>query len=285
MNQIKFNTTPAEEEWQPHSPIVHGNSVDLSILQIYIVFTALAIITSNALLLHRLLKKKKKQKTRADKIFIILFCSDIAVGLFSPPVISLELFWCAANVFVAIFSSYSFWNFVICFPFFFSWTLIIIIALDRVFIITKAQVYKKCITMKVLYWVITFSLLFIFVLVTVAITELKRNNSYSTLHIVHLIELFFIFITIIAYAYLFYFVRSKSRVIENKRHCGDHDNLHLHMFVIFYFSSFCWCYYLFLRSNTKSKNAGKPVLLEYYFTIFKFICKCIYNTLSQSWKS
>ena len=223
MNQTKFNTTSAEEEWQPHCLIVHVNSVDLLILQTYIIFTALAIITSNALLLHRLLKKKKKQKTRADKIFIILSCSDIAVGLFSLPVISLELFSCVA-VFVAIFSSYLFWNFAVCFPFFFSWTLVIIIALDRVLIITKAQVYKKYITMKVLYWVIIFSLLFIFVLVTVAITELKRNNSYSTLHIVHLIELFFIFITIIAYAYLFYFVRSKSRVIENKRRCGANFN-------------------------------------------------------------
>ena len=88
MNQTKFNTTTDQEEWQPLCLIVHGNSVDILILLIYIIFTALAITTSNALLLHRLLKKK--QKTRADKMFIILSCSDIAVGLFSLPVISLE---------------------------------------------------------------------------------------------------------------------------------------------------------------------------------------------------
>ena len=223
MNQTKFNnTTTAQEQWQPPCLIVHGNSVDLLILLIYIIFTALAITASNALLLHLLLKKK--QKTRADKMFIILSCSDIAVGLFSLPVISLELFSCAANVFVAIFTSYLLWNFAVCFPFFFSWTLIIIITLDRVLIITKAQVYKKYITMKVLYWVTIFFLLFIFVLVTVAIMELERNNSYSTLYIVHLLELCFTFITILAYAYLFHFVRSKSRVIENKRHCGTNFN-------------------------------------------------------------
>ena len=88
MNQTKFNTTTDQEEWQPLCLIVHGNSVDILILLIYIIFTALAITTSNALLLHRLLKKK--QKTRTDKMFIILSCSDIAVGLFSLPVISLE---------------------------------------------------------------------------------------------------------------------------------------------------------------------------------------------------
>ena len=187
MNQTKFNTTTDQEEWQPPCLIVHGNSVDILILLIYIIFTALAITTSNALLLHRLLKKK--QKARADKMFIILSCSDIAVGLFSLPVISLEWFSCAANVFVAVFSSYLLWNFAVCFHFFFSWTLIIIITLDRVLIITKAHVYKKCITMKVLYWVITFFLLFIFILVTTAIMELEQKNSYSTLYTVHLLEL------------------------------------------------------------------------------------------------
>ena len=118
MNQTKFNTSTAQEEWQPPCLIVHDNSVDILILLIYIIFPALAIITSNALLLHRLLKKK--QKTRADKIFIILSCSDIAVGLFSLPMISLELFSCAPNVFVAVFSSYLLWSFAVCFPFFFS---------------------------------------------------------------------------------------------------------------------------------------------------------------------
>ena len=58
----------------------------------YIIFTALVIITSNAVLLQKLLKKK--QKTRADKIFIMLSCSDTGAGLFSIPMMSLELFTC-----------------------------------------------------------------------------------------------------------------------------------------------------------------------------------------------
>ena len=246
MNQTKFNTTTDQEEWQPPCLIVHGNSVDILILLIYIIFTALAIITSNALLLHRLLKKK--QKTRADKMFIILSCSDIAVGLFSLPVISLKLFSCAANVFVAVFSSYALWNFAAYFPFIFSWTLIIIIALDRVFVITKAQVYKKCCTMKVLYWVITLCLLLTFVMLTLAIKELQRNgrNSHMTCYIILLFEFCLIFITIMVYAYLFHFVRSKSRVIENKRHCGTNFNKKL-MITITY-TYICLLFFTFPHS-------------------------------------
>ena len=218
MNQTKFNNTTAYEEWEPRCLIVQSNSVDLLILQIYIIFTALAIITSNALLLHRLLEKQRK--TRADKIFTILSCSDIGVGLFSIPVISLELFSCAAHVFGAIFPFYLLWNFAACFPFIFSWTLIIIIALDRVLIITKAQIYKKYITMKLLYWVIM---------------ELQRNghNSYMTFYIVLLFELCFIVVTVIAYAYLFHFVRSKSRVVENKRHGRTDFNKKLMMTITY----------------------------------------------------
>ena len=233
MNQTKFNNTTAYEEWEPRCLIVQSNSVDLLILQIYIIFTALAIITSNALLLHRLLKKQRK--TRADKIFTILSCSDIGVGLFSIPVISLELFSCAANVFGAIFPFYLLWNFAACFPFIFSWTLIIIIAFDRVLIITKAQIYKKYITMKVLYRVIILFLLFIFVLVTLAIMDLQRNghNSYMTFYIVLLLELCFIVVTVIAYAYLLHFVRSKSRVVENKRHGRTDFNKKLMMTITY----------------------------------------------------
>ena len=113
-------------------------------------------------------------------------------------------------------------DFLILFPYTFSTTLIMIIALDRVFIITKAQVYEKYITIKVLYWIIIICLLLTFVMLTLAIIELQRNgrNSHMTCYIILLFELCLIFITIMAYAYLFHFVRLKSRVIENKRHCG-----------------------------------------------------------------
>ena len=49
-----------------------------------------AIVISNGILLHKLFMKRCK--TRPDKIFITLSCSDISVSLFSIAIISIPLF-------------------------------------------------------------------------------------------------------------------------------------------------------------------------------------------------
>ena len=138
--------------WQLPCLILHNHSVDLLILQIYTIFTALAIVTSNSVLLYKL--SKKKQKTRTDKIFIILSCSDIGVGSFSIPLISLQLFICDHGFVYAMFPLV--WYFSGSFPYIFSWTSTIIITLDRALILTKAHVHKKYITMKVLIGLLYF---------------------------------------------------------------------------------------------------------------------------------
>ena len=238
MNQTKFNTTTTQETLHLTCLILHNHFIDLLMIQIYNIFIALAIVTSNAVLLHKL--SKKKQKTRTDKIFIILSCSDIGVGLFSTPVISLELFLCG-HVFVSTMFNLV-WHFSAYFPPYFSWTLIIIITLDRALIITKAHVYKNYITMKVLYWVIIFCLLLTFTVTTLFITEINlKRNSHVMFYIVVSAELCFIFITITANVYLFHFVRSKSRKIAKKRHGGINFNKNLIITITY----ICLCLLLF----------------------------------------
>ena len=90
MNQTKFDTFDLTRKWKPSKSHFYNHSINTFMLQIYFIFTALAIIISNGALLWKLFKKR--YKTRADKIFIILSCSDIGVGLFSIPIISLPLF-------------------------------------------------------------------------------------------------------------------------------------------------------------------------------------------------
>ena len=150
-------------------------------LQVYFIFTALAIVISNGVLLWKLFKKR--YKTRADKIFIILSCSDIGVGLFSIPIISLPLFKWDASAF-DMHHTFDYIYHFICifaasFPYGFSWTLVAIIALDRVFIITKGQIYKQYITMKTLYWIITFCLILILAIVIIFIMRYKLFKGYS----------------------------------------------------------------------------------------------------------
>ena len=128
--------------------------------------------------------------------------------------------------------SFWWWNvaltvvFLALFPCRFSATLIMIVALDRVFIITKAQVYKKYITMKVLYWIIMLCLLLNIVMVALCIMEITLELISSTvIHILLSGELCFIFIIIMVYIYLFHFVRSNTRKIANKRHGGINFNI------------------------------------------------------------
>ena len=218
MNKTKFNTTADQTTCRSFQ----NYSVNLLILQMCIIFTLLAIVISNVALLRKLFKKK--QKTRADKIFIILSCSDIGVGLFSIPMMYLELFLCDFIV-NTMFYFNLLRHFSAHFPHSFSETLIIIIALDRVFIITKAQVYKKYITMKVLYQIIAFALILNLAVMTFSIMEKTLEpDSHVVFYILISVEICFLFITIIAYVYLFHFLQSKSKKIADKKHSGNNFN-------------------------------------------------------------
>ena len=232
MNQTKSNTSAPREEWQwqPSQLFLQNHSVDVLILQICCVFTGIAIIISNSILLYILFKKRCK--TRADKVFIILSCSDIIVGLFSVPIISLPLF--IRNFDTLGFTMFLIWNFSAYFPYCFSWTLIIIIAIDRVLIITKGYIYTKYVPMKVLYRVIIFCLLFILAIVILTIAEkITKYNSRIMIYVQLALEICFIIITVVAYIYLFFFVQSKSRKIRNKRHGGINFNKNLTMTVTY----------------------------------------------------
>lgn len=59
-------------------------------LEIFFIFTALAIKILNGILISDIFQKRCK--TRANKTFIILSCSNISVWLFSVSIISIPLF-------------------------------------------------------------------------------------------------------------------------------------------------------------------------------------------------
>ena len=232
-NESKKNNTSAPREpwqWQTSELLFQNYSADVLILQIYCVFTGLAIIISNSILLHKLFNKSAK--TRADKVFMILSCSDIIVGLFSVPTIALPLF--IRDFDTLGFMMFLIWNFSAYFPYCFSWALIIIIALDRVLIITKGHIYKKYVPMRVLYRVIIFCLAFILIIViTIIMEKTMRFNSRIMVHVQLALEICFIIITVVAYIYLFYFVQSTSGKIANKRHGGININKNLMMTVTY----------------------------------------------------
>ena len=198
MNQTKFDTFDSAKKWQTSKSLFYNRSVNTFMLQIYFIFTGLAIVISNGVLLRKLFMKK--YKTRADKTFIILSCSDIGFGLFSIPIISLPLFKWDISAFVIHYAFdyiYHFtWLFSASFPYIFSWILVVIIALDKVFIIIKGQMHKKYITMKTLNR-ITFCLIFMLAIVII-FHMLFKGNAPVNFFTVMFMELSFIFITIVA---------------------------------------------------------------------------------------
>ena len=185
---------------------------------------SVVIVVSNGLLLYKLLKKKKK--TRADKLFVILSASDICVGSISLPVSSLPLIITDFEFLCKISPCLTFFFY---FPYIFSWTMVIIISVDRVLMITKRHIYGKFVTMKVLYSVMTFLLLkdiLSAMFMSFYIDVLDFNNKfiqYSQLFI----ESFFISVTVISYLCLLYYVRSRSRKIGASKHTANKNEKRL----------------------------------------------------------
>ena len=233
MNNTTNKTFPfSKEKCHTLSMLFGEYYTDILILQIYYVFTALTIVISNGLLLHALISKKCK--TRPDKLFLIMSSSDVGVGLFSIPLVSLPLFTKHFNM-ICIFSPAI--NFFLYCPYMFSWTMVIIIAVDRVFLITKGHIYEKYITMKVLYRLIAFVLVFDFAVGTFVALDKEYLEGIHPLILYTQVftEISFIGLTVAAYIYLFYFVCSKSKNVNNARHCSIKYSKRLLMTVTYTF--------------------------------------------------
>ena len=94
--------------------------------------------------------------------------------------------------------------------------------------------------MKHLYGLTTFSLsINLIMAITVAMDgELLEGLSFAMRYTQMVGEVFFIIVTIVAYMYLAYFLRSKSREIANPRHGGIKIDKKLSMtvFLLFFIS-------------------------------------------------
>ena len=88
------------------------------------------------------------------------------------------------------------WIFSACCPYGFSWKSVVIIAIDRALIVTKGQIHKNYITMKILYWIIT---LYLLLSLVVAIlfrlrSDLFEGYSQVFVFVFRFLELSFVFI-------------------------------------------------------------------------------------------
>ena len=89
------------------------------------------------------------------------------------------------------------WIFSACCPYGFSWKSVAIIALDRALIVTKGQIHKNYITMKILYRIITLHLLLSLVVAILFRLRSALFEGYSQVFVFvfRFLELSFVFIT------------------------------------------------------------------------------------------
>ena len=198
------------------------NGIDITVLQICIPLISSLILITNGVLLRRLLLKK--EKARPDKLFIILSLSDMGVGALSAPSLSVFVFFTNPDVLCKVLTISQVFLY---FPMFFSWFMVIIIAIDRSLMITKTAKYSKYITLKVLYIVI--GILFISNAVVFSVLSYARGpqiyqEQFDMEHIVQLIiENTFMFTVAALYAYLLYYVRKKARKFEKNAKHGNRN--------------------------------------------------------------
>ena len=200
----------------------HKSGIDITVLQICIPLISFLILMANGVLLRRLVLKK--EKTRPDKLFIILSLSDMGVGAFSAPSLSVLVFFTNRDVLCKLLTISQVFLY---FPMLFSWFLVIIIAIDRSLMITKTAKYSKYITLKVLYIII--GILFISNAIVFSVISYTRgpqiyHEEFDIGHIIQLIiENTFMFTVAALYAYLLYYVRKKARKFENNAKHGNHN--------------------------------------------------------------
>ena len=235
---------------------------DIFLLAVFYYIIAVVIVIANGLLLYKLLEKKQKRRT--DKLFIILSLSDICVGLVSVPVTSLPFFITDFEILCKLSTSVIFFFY---FPYIFSWTVVIIISVDRVLMVTRCHMYQKFVTMNVLYFLIAFFLLkdiLSVIFMSLYLDALEFSNTLLQF-ILLLTESFFIFSTVILYLYLLYFVKSKSKKMRPFRHTLNQyeKRLTVKIIVIFIclviftmpqFVGIIFTFYVDVESPTRKRN-------------------------------
>ena len=201
----------------------HHHGIDLTILVAFSVLTAILIVTANGCLLIKLLRKK--DKVRADKLFVILCFSDIGIGIFAIPVQSVLLFSPNLEIVCLL---HKLLTFASSFPFSFSWVMLVIIVTDRCFIITRCRLYNNYITMKMLYIIIAIELASSITSVTlIALTRELRVHptEFDFFHVFQTIaQIFFTLVGASLHGYLLHFVRKNSKKFHPKTRHGNRSH-------------------------------------------------------------
>ena len=186
--------------------------------------SSIIIIVANVIAIRVLINQRvqTREQKMFIKMFILLSTSDIVVGIFTVPFTMLlfypeisEDIYCKLLP-VIIYAIYT--------PVNFSWTTTIVIALDRILLITQSQIYVQYMTGKMLCYVfiqnfLIANLLSIWTITTVKYPPKILDINPFTITLIAF-EITFIFITGSLYIHLLYYVCRESRGLKASRYVG-----------------------------------------------------------------
>ena len=253
---------------------------EVTTLKIMYCASFIIIIVANGILLWRLAFRMRR--SRSNLLFIFLSLSDIFVALISIPIMALDLFkkdftprcFLPCEVYVVL--QY--------FPYVYSWSLTIVIALDRYFVVTQRRRYEAFITKKrifivaILLLISTFGVSLLYIVVKMSIRSLLKMA----------IEVLLILTTVFSYINLLHFVRKKSKAARKGQYgAGKKDASSTKLTRIIAYIFFCqvvlslpqWIY-LFVLINLKSEKTLTSIMkqrLIYRWLIILRFSNCYTN--------
>ena len=253
---------------------------EVTILKIMYCLSFITIIVANGILLWRLAFRMRR--SRSNLLFIFLSLSDIFVALISIPIMALDLFnkqftpGCFLPCEVYVVLQY--------FPYVYSWSLTVVIALDRYFVVTQKRKYEEFITKKrifiiaILLLISTFGASLLYIVVEMSIRTLVKMA----------IEVLLILITVFSYVNLLHFVRKKSKAARKGEYgAGKKDASSIKLTRIIAYIFFCqvvlslpqWIY-LFVLINLKTEKTLTSIMkqrLIYRWLIILRFSNCYTN--------
>ena len=210
--------------------------------EVVTMLSSITIVVTSGLVLHHIYGKLRRSRT--DLLFVVLSISDIGVGLMSQTFLGL---WALCNcspvdcIDSVVLGIAGF--FFIFFPHMFSHTVTTIMAVDRLLIITKNQIYENLVTKRILKGIVAFSLaLSVGFCTWFTYTKYHMVGSYILSHIINLaINVVSPVIIIAAYIYLLFFIRRQSNAMLHCKNTGSKDFKRLTKTIMFIFISQSIC--------------------------------------------
>ena len=244
----------------------------ITLLVVFEVATALSAITitiTSRLVLHHIYGKVRR--SRADLLFIILSISDIGVGSLSQTTSGIIRMCMCKDCRKIVKQTNFFFFFFTLFPRMFSDIVTTIVAIDRLFLVTKHHCYTNFITKRRLACIVA---LFFAISIghgtwlTYAIhTDIKEKLYLSMIYTVFNITLSIMVIG--AYIFILCFAYTRSKTVSHCKSNGNRDFKRLTKTIVFIFGSkpifdFPFQFFQFFPFDEISKQKAPEIMIWIY---------------------